>query len=170
MPGWVLVPNPGNLVQAPPSLPPVCRVGTTLRSTPTPGLWATAWSPLRTQCSDVVRSFSQRQPTRRDRKFQGPPLRPNGHPALVLAGAGPLLWPRTPVSHHLLQGQGLCGKAAPGGRAPSCTPRVPATAAACTSERTGFCDTGGGVCECLYETARPPSCPGWGEGSGEVCT
>lgn len=33
---------------------------------------------------------------------------PNAAPALVLDGAGPLLWPRTPASHHLLQGQGPC--------------------------------------------------------------
>lgn len=58
----------------------VCRVGTTLRSMPTPGLWDTAWSPLRTQCSDVVRSFSQRQPVRHDCNLQTPPPRPKGHP------------------------------------------------------------------------------------------
>lgn len=47
----------------------VCRVGMTLRSTLTPGPSATVWSLRRIQYSDAVRSFSQRQPMRRD---QGP--------------------------------------------------------------------------------------------------
>lgn len=58
----------------------VRRVGTTLRSSPIPALWATAWSPLRTQCSDAARSFSRRQPTRHERDFQRPPPRPKESP------------------------------------------------------------------------------------------
>lgn len=142
MPGWVLVPNPGNLVQAPPSLPPVCRVGTTLRSTPTPGLWATVWPPLRTRCSDVVRSFSQRQPTRHDRDFQRPP--PGLTPPWPWCWMGPALsfGPGHPPRITCCKARVCAATAprpAPGGLAPPCTPMAPATAAACTSEQNGFC-------------------------------
>lgn len=97
MPGWVLGPNPGSLIQAPPVYalfaPPLRRVAMTLRSMLTPGLWATAWSPLRTRYSDAARSFSQRQPMRHDQDVQRPPPSPEESPR-----------PRIPASHGLLQG------------------------------------------------------------------
>ena len=145
-----------------------------MRSMPTPGLWATVWSPLRTQCSDVVRSSSQRQPMRRDHNSQRPPPRPREHPwPWCWVGARPLLLqPRTPASlpaaRPTLMGPGSVRTVPSGqllvGLAPSSTPAALAPAAACTSERNTFLSAlDGGVRECWYETEPPlPSCPRWG--------
>lgn len=172
MPGWVLVPNPGHRVQAPPCLPPVCRVGTTLRSTPTPGRWATAWSPLRTQCSGAVRSSSRRQPTRRDRHF----LRPETSPQAARAPwpwcrmvPAPLPWPGTPAARP-----GSVRRLPPAAGswwlAPSCTPTALAPAAACTSEQNGFLSTLEAACV-IVRDSRPAflSQPGSGA-AGRVRT
>ena len=183
-PGWALGPKPGSLLQAPhvytclhcPSS--MCRAGTTLRSTPTPGRSATAWCRRRTRYNDAASSFSQRQPMRRDQGLhlplrtsrelsprlreplalalgvaEAPPLAQD--PCLVLPTEGPALWAR-----------GLCGWPPAAGQLLVALasilqpdPMALAAAAARILGRIGFCLRGTSVQVLVQDRACPACLP-----------
>lgn len=177
VPGWCWPPPwepcPGATCVCAFSALSVCRVGTTLRSSPTPGLWATAWSPLRTQCSDAARSFSRRQPTRPERDFQRPPPRPKESPwpgfwvgCQGPSSSGPGHLPHITCCKAHLDGTRVCvdaHSAVSAWGAGLIVLHLHGAGSSCClySEQNGFLSApGGGMCERWNETEPAlPACP-----------